>query len=247
MTVAVDGVEIPERAILAEMQYHPAPSAEAAREAAARALAVRLLLASAAASRGLGEDDAAIERLIEDELEIVEPDDEACRRHWEETRAAWRAPDLAEAQHILIAAAPDDAEARREAKAKAEALLAELRAAPERFGALAREHSRCPSAASDGHLGQIARGSAVPEFETYLFALDEGELCGAPVPSRYGFHVLRCLAKAEGRELPWEAARPRVAERLRERAWREALAGLIGSLAAAARVEGVALGGAPTA
>ena len=57
MAVFVNGVEISDHAINAELQYHPAGSVEEAREAAARALVVRELLLQAAARRGIDEPD----------------------------------------------------------------------------------------------------------------------------------------------------------------------------------------------
>ena len=54
MPAFVNGVEISDHAINAELQYHPAGSVEEAREAAARALVVReLLLQTAANDAGL--------------------------------------------------------------------------------------------------------------------------------------------------------------------------------------------------
>ena len=53
MPVFVNGVEIGDHAINAEVQYHPAGSVEEARAGAARALAVReLLLQAATAASG---------------------------------------------------------------------------------------------------------------------------------------------------------------------------------------------------
>ena len=114
-------------------------------------------------------------------METPEADETACRRYYENNRRRFRSPDLYEAQHILIAADPEDAEARQAALLKAETLLADIVREPSRFEALAREHSDCPSKEAGGHLGQVTRGSTVPEFETYLCSLDEGETCSAPV------------------------------------------------------------------
>ena len=57
MPAFVNGVEISDHAINAELQYHPAGSVEEAREAAARALVVRELLLQAAARRGIVQPD----------------------------------------------------------------------------------------------------------------------------------------------------------------------------------------------
>ena len=69
---------------------------------------------------------------------MPEPDDETCRRYYENNRARFRSPDIYEASHILFAALPADAQAYAQARADAAAVLAELREHPERFAALAQ-------------------------------------------------------------------------------------------------------------
>lgn len=244
MTITVNGVTIPDSAVHAEMQYHPARDATAAQRQAATALVVRELLAQAARAHGLDADEAGIAALLERELRLPDPDEASCRRYYDNNRKRFRSPDLLEAQHILIAAAPDDAEARAAAQAKAESLRVMVERDPSGFERLAREHSDCPSKNQGGHLGQMARGSTVPEFETFLFSLDAGELCAQPVPSRYGFHVVRLLRREAGRDLPFEHVRAHIAEYLRESAWRRAVHQYIQVLAGRARIDGIAFDGA---
>lgn len=235
----VGGEEIAVADLLAELQYHPAASAAEAMAKARRALVARRLLLAEAARRGLGGGDDAIDLLLEQEVDVPSPGEAACRAFHDRHRARFRSPDLVEAQHILVAADPADPEARAAAFAKAEGLLREVEAAPERLGSLARSHSDCPSRDADGMLGQLARGGAVPELETHLFALEAGETCAIPVPSRYGFHVLRCLARAEGRELPYEHVRAGIARHLGQASWHRAVAAFLDELAARAGVEGL--------
>jgi len=243
--IAVDGFVIPEAAVLAEMQHHPAASSDAAREAAARALVLRQLLRRAAGLAPTLEPDGegdgeAIARHLETALMLPEVDEASCRRYYEQNRRRFRTADLIEARHILLAAAPDDEEARAAAKALGQRLLFLLQENPDRFAALAAEHSDCPSKSSGGHLGQMTRGSAVPEFETYLFSLDPGELCALPVESRYGVHLLQCLEREPGRELPFEAVRETVAQYLGEASWRRAFAQYVQILAGQAEIRGFA-------
>lgn len=240
-SIRVNEVEIGAAASAAEMQYHPAPSAEEAQRAAAEALVVRELLRQEARARGFGDGEAAIEALLESAVSVPEPDEASCRRYYEGNRRRFRSPDLVEAQHILVAAAPDDAEARDAAKAKAAALARQVQEDPSRFGVLAREHSDCPSKANDGHLGQIGRGSLVPELETYIFAMHAGETCPVPVASRYGWHVVRVLARAGGKPLPFERVHKAIADHLTEASWRRAVSQYITLLAGRAAIEGIAL------
>lgn len=255
MTIRVNGVEIAGTAIHAEMQNHPAKTASAAMRVAAQALVVRELLLQEAARLGLAADEAddeedvlpeeaLIGRLIEREVKMPDAGEEECRRYYEANHARFRSPDLFDAQHILFAAPPDDPAARADAKARALAALQELAAAPGRFADLARTLSDCPSRESGGSLGQITRGSTVPEFETFLMSLDEGETCAAPVETRYGFHVVRLNRRAVGRDLPCEAVRERVAAFLADAVWRRAVHQYVMVLAGRAAIEGIAIQGA---
>jgi peptidyl-prolyl cis-trans isomerase D len=80
---------------------------------------------------------------------------------------------------------------RAEARKKVDALLAELRKDPGKFGALAKAHSQDPgSAPQDGDLGWVSRGSLVKPFEDAAFKLKVNELSGI-VPTEFGFHVIK--------------------------------------------------------
>jgi len=253
MIVSVGGTNIPEAEIAAEMQHHPADSADAARQEAARALVIRRLLLAEAARLGhwSGPPDAAgpaveaaIGALLAAAVTIPTADPQTCRRYYDRNPGKFRSPDLFEAQHILLAAAPDDEAEREVARARAATLIALLVEAPDRFGALARAESACPSKDQEGHLGQFAAGTTVPEFETFLAALEEGQLCPVPVQTRFGVHVVRLLRKSEGRQLPFDAVQERVGAMLSEHAWRMEVRQYLTRLASAADVRGVDL---PTA
>ncbi|MEQ9640848.1 MAG: peptidylprolyl isomerase [Alphaproteobacteria bacterium] len=189
--IAVNGREIDERAVAAEMQHHPAPDAEAAHEAAAQALAVRALLNQRAEALGIDDADenVRLDTLLAREVTVPEPDTETCRRYYDSHRAQFRSPTLYEAAHILVAAPPRDRSAYEQATATAKQVIEEMKAHPERFGRLAEAWSACPSKLNGGHLGQVARGDTVPEFDTFLENLEPGQLCPVPVPTRYGVHV----------------------------------------------------------
>ncbi len=245
--IRIDGRVLPESAIAAEMQYRPAKSLDESRLAAARAVAVREILCRRAIELDLLAADAtaepaivqAIEDVLEQEVYVPQADEAECKAWFEAKGSELRSPDLLEAQHILFAAAPDDPVGRATALAAATATLAEVERAPDRFEVLAKAHSACPSANQGGWLGQIVRGTTVPEFETYLFSLEEGETCAAPVPTRYGYHIVRLLRRANGRPLPYPAVRDQVARQLEDRAYLKALRTYIKGLATRYRVEGL--------
>lgn len=100
---------------------------------------------------------------------------------------SFEAPEEVEASHILIRFG-DDKEA---AKAKAEAILADLKNGAD-FATVAKEKSEDPgSGAKGGDLGRFGRGRMVKPFEDAAFALKKpGELSGL-VESQFGYHILK--------------------------------------------------------
>jgi peptidyl-prolyl cis-trans isomerase C len=252
--IRVNGVAIAEAEIAREAQHHDAPSAEAALAEAARALTVRALLLQRAGALGLvaaplsldggreTEEEALIRAVLEAEVQAPVATEAECRRHYDTHSRRFRSPDLFESAHILFSAARTEAAAYAAALARAEAAIAAVQADPRCFETLARTQSDCPSREQGGRLGAVTRGETTPEFETFLAALEPGQLCPVPVQTRYGVHVLRLDRRAEGRELPFEAVRGRIAGFLQEASWRRAVAQYIALLAGQASIEGVELG-----
>jgi peptidyl-prolyl cis-trans isomerase C len=257
VTVSVNGVTVARDAIQREMQHHPSSRPIAAWQQAARALVIRELLLQRAKHLGITaepiddgtgrretDDEALIRAVVEQEVAVPEPDDETCRRYYERNRGRFRSPDVYEASHILFAAVPAEEEDYARARADALTVLAALQKNPECFAALARAHSRCPSAVQGGNLGQITPGQTTAEFEQALVALTPGELCSVPVETRYGFHIVRLDRKREGLELPYDVVADRIADYLKESVRRRADAQYIARLVSAARIEGIELAGA---
>ncbi|HMF22066.1 MAG TPA: peptidylprolyl isomerase [Pseudolabrys sp.] len=252
IAVSVNGVTIARDAIVREMQHHPADKPVAAWQHAARALVIKELLLQRAKFLGIvpepltddagrleTADEALVRAVVDREVVVPEPDDGTCRRYYERNSAHFRSPNIYEVSHILFAALPADSEAYGRARADAEAVLAALRESPERFAALAKTHSRCPSAEQGGNLGQVTLGQTTPEFERALVVLAPGELCAEPVATRYGFHIIRLERKHQGRTLPYEMVADRIAAYLREAVRRRADAQYVARLASAAQIEGI--------
>ena len=127
----------------------------------------------------------------------------------------------------------------------ASAFIAEIARDPGAFDRLARDNSACDSRANGGRLGQIAAGDTVPEFEAALAALPVGGVTPEPVATRFGLHVIRLDARAEGALLPFEAVHPRIRDMLERAAWAREARALVARLLAEARVSGVDFPGAP--
>ena len=248
VSIRVNDRCIDEDEILREMQYHPAENAGAARRAAAEWLVIQSLLLDRAGAIGLDLSDeaAAIGTVIEREVDIPAPEEAECRRYYDNNPSRFRSPDLVEAAHILLPAGPDDADERARAEALAAELIELLSVSPERFGEIARAQSACDSKHNDGRLGQLSRGDSVPEMETFLFNLEDGQLSPVPVKTRYGIHVVRVDKRVEGRSLPYEAVSEKIADYLKEASWRRAFRQYVQLLAGSARISGFDIAAAET-
>lgn len=59
----------------------------------------------------------------------------------------------------------------------------------EKFEALAKMKSKCPSKMQGGDLGWFGKGTMVQEFEQKSFSLNKGET--GKVKTQFGWHVIR--------------------------------------------------------
>jgi peptidyl-prolyl cis-trans isomerase C len=215
------------------------------------AIQAGLLPASdAAPSDGVVSEAAsqAIEALLERELQLPEPSDEACRRHFAAQSARYRSGERVEVRHILFAVTPGmDLVALRK---RAETCLLDLRchdgSAEERFAKAARELSNCPSGEQGGALGWLRSEDCAPEFARELFGHLEVGVLPRLVHSRFGLHVVQVLARESGVEQPFESVRGAVAMSLRQSGFVTALRQYLSLLAGQAVVEGVELDAATT-
>ena len=191
---------------------------------------------------------AAIEALLERELKLPEPSEEACRRHHAAHEAAYRPGERVRARHILLAVTPGvDVAALRK---QAETVFLDVRChdgkAADPFAEGARQWSNCPSADQGGDLGWLEAGDCAPEFAREIFGRPEVGVLPRLVHSRFGLHIVEVLERKAGAGQPFEAVRGAVASALRQQAFVTALRQYLCVLAGQAAVEGVNLDAADT-
>lgn len=124
-------------------------------------------------------------------------------------------PEMVRASHILIAPDPNAADpnqAKAVAKAKAEALLTQVKSGAD-FAELAKANSSCPSKAQGGDLGIFGRGKMVKPFEDAAFALEPGEVSGV-VETQFGYHIIKVTEHTDAQTVPLEEAKTGIIERL---------------------------------
>ena len=245
--IIVNEVTIPEPAIMAEMQYHPAPDKRAAMLKAAESLIIAELLKQRALELGLADEkqlqdhspasqDLVLDLLIEREVAIPTASSNECLHYYQQNPERFVTSPLIEVRHMLLPAAPENDDERAKAKQLAEAILTELQQAAD-FAKLAANYSVCSSKDSGGLLGQISKGQTVPEFERQVFKAQPG-LMPYPVESRFGLHVVDVLRRIEGDQLPFSAVEQKIQDYLNEKVRRKAIAQYIQSLIIAARIDG---------
>lgn len=149
------------------------------------------------------------------------------RKFYAENASRYTTPEERRASHILIKADKDmPAAERAKVRAKAEALLAQVRKSPGEFAALARKNSEDPgSAERGGDLDFIARGAMVKPFEDAVFSLKTGDISEI-VETDFGYHIITVTGVRGGQVKPFEAVRAEIESELRksyaQRHWAEA-------------------------
>jgi peptidyl-prolyl cis-trans isomerase C len=191
---------------------------------------------------------AAVEALLDRELTLPQPSEEACRRHHAAQSGRYTVGERVHVRHVLFAVTPGvDVNALRQ---RAEGCLLDVRCATpggeDRFAVAAAATSNCPSGAEGGALGWLTRDDCAPEFARELFGKPEVGVLPRLVHSRFGLHVVEVLAREPGLVPAFEAVKPAVAQALRQQTFTTALRQYLLLLAGQAQVEGVDLDASAT-
>jgi parvulin-like peptidyl-prolyl isomerase len=124
-------------------------------------------------------------------------------------------------------------------RAEAEGLRAQALAAPDEFGALARQHSiDVGSASANGWVQPIRLHSGEPAFDRAAFALEPGQVSDV-VQVADQFLLIKCEGRLPAADVSLETAQPRLAEEIRERKSRAASNDVFRSLQEKSRIENV--------
>jgi peptidyl-prolyl cis-trans isomerase C len=186
----------------------------------------------------------AIENLLTQNLQIPEPSEEACLRHYTAHQANYATGERVHLRHILFAVTEGvDVTLLRN---RAETTLLNVRChdgknLDDTFAKDAQALSNCPSGAEGGQLGWLTTQDCAPEFAKEVFGTKEVGVLPRLVHSRFGLHVVEVLAREAGQQQAFEAVRGAVAMALRQTAYVTALRQYLALLAGAATLEGVDL------
>jgi peptidyl-prolyl cis-trans isomerase D len=152
----------------------------------------------------------AVEKLVTiSDAEILEA--------YNKNKARFGTPEKRSASHILVAV-PKDAkpEADAAAKAKAQAILAEVQKAPNDFAKIAKAQSQDPGSAElGGDLGVVEKGLFDKPVEDAIFALKEGQTSGL-VRSSFGYHIVKVTKVVPAALKSLEEAKPQIVAELKK-------------------------------
>lgn len=125
-----------------------------------------------------------------------------------------------EVSHIMFALTQGGDKAK--IKAEAEKVLAEVKASPDNFAALAQKYSQdTATAQSGGALGVVDKSSALPEeFKAAIAKLNKGDI--ALVESTAGFHIVR-ITNTQGQQ-SFDEAKASLEAELKQKKAQQALA-----------------------
>jgi peptidyl-prolyl cis-trans isomerase D len=136
---------------------------------------------------------------------------------YNKNKARFTTPEKRTASHILInvkkgASAAEDAAA----KAKAQAILDEVRKTPNDFAKIAKAQSQDPGSAElGGDLGVVQKGVFVKPVEDAIYGLKEGEVSGL-VRSEFGYHIIKITKVVPETQKSLEDAKPEIVAELKK-------------------------------
>ena len=148
--------------------------------------------------------------------ETVQVPDADVEAFYTQNKAQYTTEGRVRASHILLKTEGKD---EATVKAKAEALLAQVKAPGTDFAALAKANSEDEgSAVNGGDLNFFGRGQMVPEFEQAAFGLKAGEISGL-VKTTFGFHIIKVVESQPETSRPVAEVKPELVDQLK---WQKA-------------------------
>jgi peptidyl-prolyl cis-trans isomerase D len=141
--------------------------------------------------------------------------DEQLRQAYSGSMDNFRVPERVKVRHILLMTQGKPDSEKKQALAKAQDLLKQLRGGAD-FAELAKKNSQDPgSAQNGGDLGFIVRGQTVPEFEKIAFTAKPKDISDV-VTTQYGYHILQVMEKEPARVKPFEEVKAALATEMKK-------------------------------
>lgn len=125
-----------------------------------------------------------------------------------------------------------------EQKAKAEAILKEVKANPDNFEKIAKQKSEDKgSAERGGELGFFSKEAMVPEFSKAAFAMKPNTISEELVQTSYGYHIIKVTDRIEPGITPFEKIKEEIKFYLETEEQMKVLKNLVDGLMNTAKIE----------
>jgi peptidyl-prolyl cis-trans isomerase SurA len=144
---------------------------------------------------------------------------EEAQHYYEQHADDFSLPERVRLRQIFLAAPADNAEEHASKRAKAQAILEQLRSGGD-FDQLARRYSNSPEAREGGLLGWFTPGSLMPQLDRAAFGLQNGQISDL-IESPLGWHILKMEEREGHRRQPFESVKEVVHNRLMEQRTQE--------------------------
>jgi peptidyl-prolyl cis-trans isomerase C len=125
-------------------------------------------------------------------LSSAKVDEKEVKAYFEEHTEEFVGEETVNASHILV-----------DSEDLAKEIYEKIKNGDISFEDAAREYSSCPSKERGGNLGDFSKGQMVPEFDSAVFAMAEGEITETPVKTQFGYHLIKLISKTEAKALPF--------------------------------------------
>lgn len=170
------------------------------------------------------DEQQAVQRLLREAAPAADVTEPELQTYYAEHRAELGVPEMVTLHQILV---PTENEARD--------VRRRLVKDPKSFEVMARSMSRAPEASTGGRMGGFARGQLPPELEAAAFSLPVGAH-SEPIPTAFGYHVLRVDAREAARERTLDECRDEIRSKLQGQRSDRAVRGFVQQLLARAKV-----------
>jgi peptidyl-prolyl cis-trans isomerase C len=179
----------------------------------------------------------AVQQLIEEQIVVnVAVSEKEVDSYYTNNPNLFKQPEQVRASHILIGVKSDANESEKaEARKKTESVLSRLKKG-EKFEALAKEFSTCPSNTKGGDLGFFRRGQMVKPFENAAFSLEPGQTSDI-VETRFGYHVIRVVEKKPASTLALADVKEQLEQQIKQQKIRSEMGKYVADLKEKAKVE----------
>ena len=164
--------------------------------------------------------------------------DQEVQAYYQAHQTEYQVPEQARSRHILIKFPSGTSKTDAEAKAKAEALLKQIKAGGD-FADLAKKNSEDPgSGAQGGELGFAKRGTMVPEFDSAIFTQKIGDV--TLIHTQYGYHLIQVEERQTAHNQALSEVKPAIEVTLIRQKESQAEAAYAATLATEAQKNGLA-------